>query len=63
MRLDAKEYVALALIATIMLSPLAAAVLNADNPRLQNKARTDMIQPDPSKPPAGAPPAPGAPRP
>jgi hypothetical protein len=52
---DGKEFAALALIAVMMLSPLAAATLFADKPELQNKARTDLIQPDPAKPPAGAP--------
>jgi hypothetical protein len=43
MRLEGKEIAALALIAIMMLSPLAAAVLTADNPKLQHKARTDLI--------------------
>lgn len=63
MRLTGKECAALALIAVMMLSPLAAAVLTADNPKLQHKARTDLIQPDPAKAPTGAPPPPGAPKP
>jgi len=58
MRLTGKEYAAFALIVVMMLSPLAAAVLSADKPELQHKARTDLIQPDPAKPPAGAPPPP-----
>jgi hypothetical protein len=60
MRLESKEYVAFALIAVMMLSPLAAATLFADKPELQQKARTDLIQPDPAKAPAGAPPPPGS---
>jgi hypothetical protein len=56
MRLEAKEYVAFGLIAVMMLSPLAAAMFAADEPELQHKARTDLIQPDPTKPPP--PPAP-----
>ena len=56
MRLDIKEYVAIGLIAVMMLSPLAAAMFAADEPELQHKARTDLIQPDPTKPPTGAPP-------
>lgn len=60
MRLDAKECVAIGLIAVMMLSPLAAAMFAADEPQLQHKARTDLIQPDPTKPPTGAPPAPPA---
>jgi hypothetical protein len=63
MRLEAKEYLAAALIAVMMLSPLAAAVLSADKPELQHKARTDLIQPDPTKAPTGAPPPPAAPKP
>lgn len=63
MRFEAKEYIAAALIAVMMLSPLAAAVLTADNPNLQHKARTDLIEPDPAKAPTGAPPPPGAPKP
>jgi len=63
MSLNGKEYTAIALIAVMMLSPLAAAVLTADNPKLQHKARTDLIQPDPAKAPTGAPPPPAAPRP
>lgn len=55
-----KEFAALALIAIMMLSPLAAAVLNAENPKLQNKARTDLITPAPEQ---GVPPAPGATKP
>ncbi|KQU50643.1 hypothetical protein ASG72_12285 [Bosea sp. Leaf344] len=61
MRFETKEYVAAFLIAVMMLSPLAAAVLTADDPGLQQKARTDLIQPDPAKAPTGAPPPPGAP--
>lgn len=61
MRLEAKEYVAFGLIAVMMLSPLAAAMFAADAPDLQHKARTDLIQPDPAKPPTGAPPPPPAP--
>jgi hypothetical protein len=63
MRFEGKEFAALALIAIMMLSPLAAAVLTADNPKLQHKARTDLIQPDPTKAPTGAPPPPAAPKP
>ncbi len=59
--MQAKEYIALGLIAVMMLSPLAAAVLTADSPTLQNKARTDLIETDPAKPPAGAPAVPGGP--
>lgn len=59
--MQAKEYVAFALIAAMMLTPLAAAVFTADSPTLQNKARTDLIQSDPAKPPAGAPVTPGGP--
>ncbi|MDP3256516.1 MAG: hypothetical protein Q8S58_19405 [Bosea sp. (in: a-proteobacteria)] len=62
MRLDAKEYLAFGLIAVMMLSPLAAAMFAADEPELQHKARTDLIQPDPTKPPTGAPPPPAAPQ-
>jgi hypothetical protein len=62
MRLDIKEYVAIGLIAVMMLSPLAAAMFAADEPELQHKARTDLIQPDPTKPPTGAPPPPPAPQ-
>lgn len=62
MRLEAKEYVAFGLIAVMMLSPLAAAMFAADEPELQHKARTDLIQPDPAKAPTGAPPPPGAPQ-
>lgn len=58
MRLEAKEYALIALIAVMMLSPLAAATLFANKPSLQNKARTDLIQPDPTKAPTGAPPPP-----
>lgn len=63
MRLEGKEFAALALIAVMMLSPLAAAVMTADSPKLQHKARTDLITPDPAKPPTGAPPPPAAPKP
>jgi hypothetical protein len=63
MRLQGKEYLAIGLIAVMMLSPLAAAVFSADEPGLQHKARTDLIQPDPAKPPTGAPPPPAAPKP
>ncbi|KPF71199.1 hypothetical protein IP69_07900 [Bosea sp. AAP35] len=63
MRLEAKEYLAAGLIAVMMLSPLAAAMFAADEPDLQNKARTDLIQPDPTKAPTGAPPPPAAPGP
>ncbi len=59
--MQAKDYIAFALIAIMMLSPLAAAVFTADNPELQHKARTDLIQSDPAKPPAGAPVTPGGP--
>jgi hypothetical protein len=59
--MQTKEYIAFALIAVMMLSPLAAAVFTADDPALQHKARTDLIQPDPTKPPAGAPATPGGP--
>jgi hypothetical protein len=62
MRLEAKEYVAFGLIAVMMLSPLAAAMFAADEPELQHKARTDLIQPDPAKAPTGAPPPPAAPQ-
>lgn len=55
MRLEGKEYALIALIAVMMLSPLAAAVMSANKPELQNKARTDLIKSDPAKPPAGAP--------
>lgn len=62
MRLEAKEYVAFGLIAVMMLSPLAAAMFAADEPELQHKARTDLIQPDPAKAPTGAPPPPAVPQ-
>jgi hypothetical protein len=59
--MQTKEYIAFGLIAVMMLSPLAAAVFTADSPELQDNARTDLIQPDPAKPPTGAPATPGGP--